>query len=121
MAFETDFDRLSMVSQGIVASGWDMATLFSDAAIPFVYKNKGTRYNLKGIFDDAYQGVSVAEVEFASSQPMIMLPTNALPVVPVVGDKVIIECQQYTVTDFRADGTGVTALMLEFDTDLDAP
>jgi hypothetical protein len=121
MAFETDFDRLSMVSQGVIASGWDLGTLFSDAAIVFAYKNKGTRYNLKGIFDDTYQGVSVAEAEYASSQPMIMLPTSALPIEPVVGDKVIVECQQYIVTDFRADGTGVTTLMLEFDTDLDAP
>jgi hypothetical protein len=121
MAFETEFDRASMVLQNNVASGWDFATLFSDAAIPFVYKNKGTRYNLKGIFDHAYQGVEIAESEFASEQPMIMLPTSALPVQPVVGDKVVIECEVYIVVNFKPDGTGVTTLMLEATTDLDDP
>ena len=109
MAFETAFDRLSMVSQTTVGSGWDLATLFSDAAEVFVYVRGKTRFNLKGIFDDAYQGVEVAEAEFASSQPMITLPTSALPI------------QIYVITNFKADGTGVTVLMLEATTDLDAP
>ena len=121
MAFETDFDRRSMFAQQKIASGWDMATLFSDAAISFAYKRKRTSYNLKGIFDDAYQGVQVAESEFASSQPVIMLPTKALPIQPVEGDKVIIECQAYTVRNFKSDGTGVTTLVLEESTELDAP
>jgi hypothetical protein len=121
MAFETEFDRQSMLSTKKVASGWDMATLFSDAAISFAYKRKRTSYNLKGIFDDAYQGVQVSESEFASSQPVIMLPTKALPIQPVEGDKVVIECQVYTVRNFKSDGTGVTTLVLEESTELDAP
>lgn len=121
MAFETAFDRLSMVSQTTVGSGWDLATLFSDAAEVFVYVRGKTRFNLKGIFDDAYQGVEVAEAEFASSQPMITLPTSALPIQPQVGDKAIVDCVVYVITNFKADGTGVTVLMLEATTDLDAP
>jgi hypothetical protein len=50
-----------------------------------------------------------------------MLPTKALPIEPVEGDKVIIECQAYTVRNFKSDGTGITTLVLEESTELDAP
>lgn len=136
MAFETEFDRQSMLAtkkiasgwdmatiflQGRIASGWDFATMFSDAAIPFNYKNKRTTYRLKGIFDSNYIDVTAAEADMASETPVIMLPTKSLPATPEFGDKVIIECETYIVRNIKPDGTGVTLLILEATTDLDEP
>lgn len=121
MAAESDADRRAMAAVKKIASGWDMLTMFNDFAITFVYKSGGVRYTLNGIYDDAYQGVNVADAEFSSTQPMITLPTKALPFGAAAGDRVIMDCGQFIVTDLKADGTGVTVLMLEETTNLDAP
>ena len=95
MTFESSFDRASMFSP-------------SDWGRKAVYKNKGKRFTINGIFDSNYQLVDVAEVGFSSSTPIFTIPTAALPCKPVVGDLLFIDCDQYTVRNFKADGTGVT-------------
>ena len=62
-----------------VESAFDRSAFVSDAAVTVIYKNQGTRYTMRGIFDSDYQGVNVADPEFASDQPQITLPTSALP------------------------------------------
>jgi hypothetical protein len=79
-----------------------------------IYKNRKSRYKITGIFDEPYQGVDVAEVEFASATPMFTIPTAALPCRPEYGDLLLIDCEEYKVRNFKADGTGVTVLQLEF-------
>jgi hypothetical protein len=106
MTFESNFDRVSMFSP-------------SDWGRKAVYKNKGKRFTINGIFDNNYQLVDVAEVGFSSSTPIFTIPTAALPCKPVVGDLLFIDCDQYTVRNFKADGTGVTVLVLEFATRLE--
>jgi hypothetical protein len=106
MSFESAFDRLSMVA----STDWGTSA---------VYQNRKTRFPIVGIFDNNYQGVDVAEVEFASSTPILTIPTATLPCKPVVGDFVIINCRNYTVRNFRADGTGMTVLHLEYMTELE--
>ena len=106
MTFESSFDRASMFSP-------------SDWGRKAVYKNKGKRFTINGIFDSNYQLVDVAEVGFSSSTPIFTIPTAALPCKPVVGDLLFINCDQYTVRNFKADGTGVTVLVLEFATRLE--
>lgn len=106
MTFESSFDRASMFSP-------------SDWGRKAVYKNKGKRFTINGIFDSNYQLVDVAEVGFSSSTPIFTIPTAALPCKPVVGDLLFIDCDQYTVRNFKADGTGVTVLVLEFATRLE--
>lgn len=104
-----------------VESTSDIYAMFSDAAVTFTYKSRGTRYMLRGIFDNDYIDIEVDEPEFASSQPRIMLPTAALPCEPVAGDRVWHDEEVYIVRNFQDDGTGVTVLILEVTTDLDAP
>jgi hypothetical protein len=106
MTFESSFDRASMFSP-------------SDWGRKAVYRNKGKRFTINGIFDSNYQLVDVAEVGFSSSTPIFTIPTAALPCKPVVGDLLFIDCDQYTVRNFKADGTGVTVLVLEFATRLE--
>lgn len=106
MTFESSFDRASMFSP-------------SDWGRKAVYKNKGKRFTINGIFDSNYQLVDVAEVGFSSSTPIFTIPTAAVPCKPVVGDLLFIDCDQYTVRNFKADGTGVTVLVLEFATRLE--
>lgn len=106
MTFESSFDRASMFSP----SDWGQKA---------VYRNKGKRFTISGIFDSNYQLVDVAEVGFSSSTPIFTIPTAALPCKPVVGDLLFIDCDQYTVRNFKADGTGVTVLVLEFATKLE--
>jgi hypothetical protein len=106
MTFESSFDRASMFSP-------------SDWGRKAVYKNKGKRFTINGIFDSNYQLVDVAEVGFSSSTPIFTIPTAALPCKPVVGDLLFIDCDQYTIRNFKADGTGVTVLVLEFATRLE--
>lgn len=108
MTFESDFDRASMVA----ASDWGVSA---------IYKNKGARFSIVGIFDNTYQVVDVAEVGFSSSTPIFTIATAALPCKPVVGDLLFINCDKYTVRNFKADGTGVTVLTLEVATNLQEP
>ena len=102
-----------------VESASTLASMFaaSDWGVKATYKNKGARFPISGIFDDNYADVNVAEVEFASTTPIFTLPTASLPCEPVIGDMIIIDCDKYTVRNFRADGTGVTVLHLQEDTD----
>ena len=106
MTFESQFDRLSMVA----STDWGTVA---------TYQNRKSRFPIVGIFDDNYQGVNVAEVEFASSTPIFTIPTATLPCKPIVGDYVTIDCRNYTVRNFRADGTGMTVLHLEYMTELE--
>lgn len=104
-----------------VESASDIAAMFSDAAVTFVYKNRETRYVMRGIFDNDYVDVDIDEADYASSQPRIMLPTASLPCEPVAGDKILYDSEVYIVRNFEHDGTGVTVLILEVTTDLTAP
>lgn len=106
MKFESSFDRASMFS-------------LSDWGRKAIYKNKGKRFAINGIFDSNYQLVDIGEVGFSSSTPIFTIPTAALPCKPAVGDLLFIDCDQYTVRNFKADGTGVTVLILEFATKLE--
>ncbi len=45
---------------------------------------------------------------------MFTIPTAALPCRPEYGDLLLIDCEEYKVRNFKADGTGVTVLQLEF-------
>lgn len=104
-----------------VESASDILAMFSDAAVTFTYKSRGTRYVMRGIFDNDYLDVDIDEADYASSQPRIMLPTSVLPCEPAAGDKVYYDGEVYIVRNFEDDGTGVTVLVLEVTTDLDAP
>jgi hypothetical protein len=84
--------------------------------IKAIYKNKNNRASVIGIFDSPHQGVNVAEVEFSSSTPIFTLPTKTLPCKPTIGDLMLFDDDTYTVRNFRADGTGMTTLQLEFAT-----
>ena len=108
MTFESDFDRRSMFA----AADWGVSA---------IYKNKGARFSIVGIFDNAYQIVDVAEAGFSSSVPIFTIPTAALPCKPALGDLIFIDCDKYIVRNFKADGTGVTVLTLEVTTGLEAP
>lgn len=83
------------------------------------YKNKGKQFQVTGIFDEPYQGVNIAEVEFASAAPIFTLPTASLPCKPVIGDILFFDDETYTVRNFRSDGTGMTVLQLEIATNLE--
>lgn len=106
MAVESKLDRLSMLSLG-------------DWGVRAVYRNKGKRFDIIGIFDNDYAGVNVAEVEFASSAPMFYIESSTLPCKPIIGDRLYIADDVYTVRNFRPDGTGMTVLQLEVTLDLD--
>lgn len=97
----------------------DLKAMFAatDWGVSATYKNKGARFPISGIFDNAYVDVDIAEADFASSTPILTMPTDSLPCEPVIGDTVIIDCDTYTVRNFRADGTGVTILHLQVSTD----
>ena len=81
----------------------------ADWGVAAIYKNKGARFSIVGIFDNAYQIVDVAEAGFSSSVPIFTIPTAALPCKPALGDLLFIDCDKYIVRNFKADGTGVTA------------
>lgn len=104
-----------------VYNQFDMDGFFQDTAVDVIYKIKNTRHAVRGILDSPYQGVAVAEPEFASERITLVLPSNSLPTEASPGDKVIYECDSYTVQEIQPDGTGVTALILEASTDLNAP
>lgn len=108
MTFESDFDRLSMLA-------------VSDWGTKAIYRNKGKRFNVVGIYDNDYRMVDVAEVGFSSSTPIFTIPTAALPCKPVIGDALFIDCDEYIVRNFKADGTGITVLTLEFLTGYERP
>ena len=91
----------------------------ADWGVAAIYKNKGARFSIVGIFDNAYQIVDVAEAGFSSSVPIFTIPTAALPCKPALGDLLFIDCDKYIVRNFKADGTGVTVLTLEVTTGLE--
>ena len=99
----------------------DTSAFFTDAAVYMTYKVGKTRYTIKGILDSPYHGVTIADAEFATERITLVLPSKSLPVDAAPGDKVIYECDAYTVQEIQPDGTGVTTLILEASTDLDAP
>jgi hypothetical protein len=104
-----------------VYSQTDTNAFFSDASTTATYKIGKTRFNVRGIFDSPYQGINIAEPEFASERVTFVLPSNGLPANAEPGDKFIYDCDTYTVREIQPDGTGVTTLVLEASTDLDAP
>jgi len=104
-----------------VYNQFDMDGFFQDTAVDVIYKINNTRHAVRGILDSPYQGVAVAEPEFASERITLVLASNSLPTEASSGDKVIHECDSYTVQEIQPDGTGVTTLILEASTDLDAP
>jgi hypothetical protein len=106
MTFESAFDRRAMVS-------------VSDWGTKAIYKASGTRYTITGIFDKPYRGVNVTDAEFASNTPIFTIPTASLPCKPAVGDYLLLDKQSYKVRNFRADGTGITVLHLEYLTELE--
>jgi hypothetical protein len=91
-------------------------TEFGNTAI---YKSRGSRKEIRGIFDEPYQGVNIAEVEFASATPIFTLPTKSLACKPSIGDVLLLKGDTYTVRNFRSDGTGMTVLQLELATNLE--
>lgn len=97
----------------------DLISMFAatDWGVNAIYRNKGKRFGITGIFDNNYVDVDVAEVEFASSTPIFTIPTAALPCDPAIGDTLVIDCNSYTIRNFKADGTGVTTLHLQVSTD----
>jgi hypothetical protein len=42
-----------------VESAFDRSAFVSDAAVTFIYKNQGTRYTMRGIFDTAYSTATI--------------------------------------------------------------
>lgn len=65
-----------------------------------------------GIFDKAYQLGDVGGQGFASTQPVLTLPTTSLPADPV-GLALVVNGKSYTVAAHEPDGTGISLLMLE--------
>ena len=104
-----------------VYNSTDVFALFSDAAVGVIYKRGKKRFDVRGILDSPYQGVNVAEVEFASDRITLTLPTAALPTGAAEGDVIIQDCNAYIVREMHPDGTGVTVLVLEETTDLEEP
>lgn len=104
-----------------VYSSFDTNAFFRDASVPLIYRRRKTRFDIFGIFDSPYQGVNIAEPEFASERITLVLPTESLPPEAAEGDKVIRGEDMYTVREIQPDGTGITTLVLEAATNLDAP
>jgi hypothetical protein len=104
-----------------VYSQSDTNAFFSDASVVATYKVGKSRFNVRGIFDSPYQGVNVADSEFASERITFVIPSNNLPVNAEPGDKFVYDCDIYTVREIQPDGTGVTSLILEASTELDEP
>lgn len=104
-----------------VYSSFDTNAFFRDASVPVTYKRAGTRFDVFGILDAPYQGVSIAEADFASERITLVLPTASMPTDSAPGDVVIYDCDSYKVREIQPDGTGITTLILETATDLDAP
>lgn len=100
MPVETAADRASMCA----ASDWGSAA---------IYKSANKRYPVQGIFDSDYQSVNVADVEFASTEPVFHFPTASLPCRAAIGDLIYIGEDIYTVRNIENDGTGITRLRLE--------
>jgi hypothetical protein len=100
MGVETAADRATMLS----------VTDFGTLA---VYKSKGKRYPINGIFDREYLGVDVAEAEFASSEPVFHIRTADLPCRWAFGDVLDIDCALFNIRNVENDGTGMTKLRLE--------
>jgi hypothetical protein len=98
-----------------VETAADRATMLavSDFGTVAIYKSKGKRYPISGIFDREYLGVDVAEAEFASSEPVFHIQTTDLPCRWAFGDTLEIDCVAFTVRNVENDGTGMTKLRLE--------
>lgn len=67
---------------------------------------------VQGIFDDATVVGGVGELGMATTQPTLLLPTNAIPA-GARGMEVLVAGQRFTVEDDQPDGTGMTLLILE--------
>lgn len=100
MPVESISDRISMCA----ATDWGVGA---------IYKSANKRYSVQGIFDSDYQGVNIADVEFASTEPVFHFPTSSLPCRAAIGDLLYIAEDIYTVRNIENDGTGMTRLRLE--------
>lgn len=100
MGVETAADRAAMLS-------------VNDFGTAAIYKSKGKRYAVSGIFDREYAGVDVAEAEFASTQPIFFMRTEDLPCAYAFGDILEIDCVNFTIRNIEGDGVGMSKLRLE--------
>lgn len=98
-----------------VESASDRAAMLSinDFGTLAIYKSKGKRYSVAGIFDREYGGVDVAEVEMASTVPIFFMRTADLPCAFAFGDTLEIDCVPFTIRNIESDGTGMSKLRLE--------
>lgn len=100
MGVETAADRAAMLN-------------VNDFGISAIYKSKGKRYPVSGIFDREYGGVDIAEVEMASTVPIFFMRTADLPCAFAFGDTLEIDCVPFTIRNIESDGTGMSKLRLE--------
>jgi hypothetical protein len=86
----------------------DLTPFFTDFAVSAVLGG----VVVAGIFDRAYQSGSVGVAGFASTQPVLTLPTASLAGDPV-GLALVVNASTYSVVAHEPDGTGISLLMLE--------
>jgi hypothetical protein len=98
-----------------VETAADLASMLSinDFGATAIYKSKGKRYTVTGIFDREYEGVDIAEVEMASTIPIFHMRTADLPCAFAFGDTLEIDCVPFTIRNIEGDGTGMSKLRLE--------
>jgi hypothetical protein len=98
-----------------VESAADRAAFFSsqDFGVSATYSRGGTPSTVTGIFDREYVSADVAEVPFASTEPVFSLRSADVPSGAIPGDTLTISGTAFVVRNIEPDGTGVTRLRLE--------
>lgn len=98
-----------------VESAADLAVFFSpsDFGVSATYLRATARHAVTGIFDREYVAADVAEVAFATTEPVFHLRSAHVPAGAVPGDRLVIDGASWTVRNIEPDGTGVTRLRLE--------
>ena len=97
-----------------VETAIERAIMIADFGVSAEFKPlSGQSKTVTCIFDDDFESVETSgTIAFASSQPRITIPTaNLLGVAE--GDKITVDTVTYVIRVVKADGTGMTELMLE--------
>jgi hypothetical protein len=94
----------------------DLSSVFfntEEFAVSAVYNPAGgTSYAIKGIFDEAYEGVNPNGAEVMSTQPKIQTAVSFVRGVSGPGDTITIEGTTYKIREYQPDGVGLVDLLL---------
>lgn len=98
-----------------VESAADLAAFFDtdDFGVSATYTRGATPSTVTGIFDREYVAADVAEVAFASTEPMFTLRSTQVPSGAIPGDTLTVSGTAFVIRNIEPDGTGVTRLRLE--------